>query len=65
MRIISAGEATVNLTSLYDIVTKLSKELAETKRRLDIAEQKLKTGKTFCFGATYGYFVWNFRRKFD
>ena len=53
--VISVGEATVNLTSLYDIVTKLSKELVETKRRLDIAEQKLKTGKTSCFWAIYGW----------
>ena len=33
-----AGEATVNLTTLYDIVTKLSKELEETKEKLKIGK---------------------------
>ena len=56
----SAGEATVNLTSLYDIVTKQSKalgdltrELEETKERLSIAEEKLKIGKMIFFWLFY------------
>ena len=39
------GEASVNLTTLYGIVTKLSLELEETKKKLDIAEEKLEANE--------------------
>ena len=47
---ICVGEASVNLTSLYDIVTRLSKELEETKEKLTVAEEKLKVGKEIWIG---------------
>ena len=47
------GEASVNLTTLYDIVTEMSqqlktvtKELEETKKKLNETERKLKLGNT-------------------